>query len=66
MPAPPSAPLPACGAYPLLADGDSRGRSRGHPHDLLALWNEPHGQVAFPLDDLVPAMRVADAFRIGA
>jgi hypothetical protein len=46
--------------------GDSRGRSRGHPDDLLALWNELHGQAAFPLDDLVPALRVADAFRIGA
>jgi hypothetical protein len=46
--------------------GDSRSRSRAHPDDLLALWNELHGQTAFPLDDLMPALRVADAFRIGA
>ena len=46
--------------------GDSRGRSRGHPEDLLALWTELDGQPTFPLDELVPALRVAEAFRIGA
>lgn len=46
--------------------GDSRGRSRRQPEDLLALWTELHGQPVFPLEDLLPALRVSDAFRIGA
>jgi len=45
--------------------GDSRERSRRHPEDLLALWTELHGLTTFPMDDLMPALRVGDAFRIG-
>ena len=42
------------------------GKSRRHPEDVGALWAELDGRDAFPLDDLVPALRVADAFRVGA
>ena len=44
----------------------ARGKSRRHPEDVGALWAELDGRDAFPLDDLVPALRVADAFRVGA
>jgi hypothetical protein len=46
--------------------GDSRGRSHQHPDDLLALWTTLHRQQTYPLDDLVPALRLGDALRIGA
>jgi PRTRC genetic system protein B len=45
--------------------GDTIGRSRSHPDDLLGLWSELHRQSAYPLDDLVPAMKLADALRVG-
>ncbi len=46
--------------------GDTtRGKSRRHPDDIGALWAELDGQGTYPLDDLVPVMRVADAFAIG-
>jgi hypothetical protein len=46
--------------------GDAaRGKSRRHPDDIGALWAELDGQGTYPLDDLVPVMRVADAFAIG-
>jgi hypothetical protein len=48
------------------ATGDTaKGKSRRHPDDVGALWAELHGRDTYPLDDLVPAMRVADAQRIG-
>jgi Prokaryotic E2 family D len=46
--------------------GDARGRSRRHPEDVGQLWPELHRQQRYPLDDLVPALRVADAMRIGS
>jgi hypothetical protein len=45
--------------------GDSHGRSRRHPDDLLALWSELDRASAYPLDDLVPALRLGDAVRVG-
>jgi E2/UBC family protein D len=45
--------------------GDTRGRSRRHPDDLLAHWTELHGQTDYPLGDLVPALRLGDALRVG-
>ncbi len=46
--------------------GDSRGRSRQHPENLLALWTELHGQLGYPLDDLLPALPLSDALRVGS
>jgi len=47
--------------------GDTaRGKSRKHPEDIGQLWGELHGQRQYPIDDLVPQLRVADALRIGA
>jgi hypothetical protein len=49
------------------ATGDTaRGKSRRYPEDIGRLWNELDGVAAYPLDDLVPQLRVADALRIGA
>jgi hypothetical protein len=42
-----------------------RGRSVRHPDDVGRLWAELHGKPAYPLDDLVPHLTVADAMRIG-
>ncbi len=48
------------------ATGDTaRGKSRRHPEDIGRLWAELDGQRAYPCDDLVPQLRVADALRIG-
>ena len=41
--------------------GDTRNRSRKHPDDLHALWEELDGKSAYPLDDLVPQCTVAHA-----
>jgi hypothetical protein len=41
------------------------GKSRRHPDDVGQLWVELRGQRAFPIEDLVPHLRVADALRIG-
>ena len=41
--------------------GDTRNRSRKHPDDLHALWEELDGQDDYPLDDLVPQCAVAHA-----
>jgi hypothetical protein len=43
----------------------ARGKSRAHPDDVGALWNALHRRPIFPLEDLVPHLRVADALRIG-
>jgi hypothetical protein len=45
--------------------GDSHGRSRAHPDDLLSLWAGLHRQQNYPVDDLMPALRLRDALRIG-
>jgi Prokaryotic E2 family D len=45
--------------------GDSHGRSRQHPDDLLALWSELDRTATYPLEDLMPALRIGDALRIG-
>ena len=46
--------------------GDTaRGKSRKHPEDIGRLWAELDGQAEYPLDDMVPQLRVADALRIG-
>ena len=34
--------------------GDYQGRSRKHPKDLLALWEELDGKLHYPIRDLVP------------
>lgn len=34
--------------------GDSQGRSKKHPKDLLALWEELDGKKHYPLRDLIP------------
>ena len=44
--------------------GDSRNRSRKHPDDLKALWEELDGQSEYPLDDLVPQYSVAHALAV--
>ena len=44
--------------------GDSHGRSRRHPDDLLGLWSELDRTAAYPVDDLVPALRLGDAVRV--
>jgi hypothetical protein len=43
----------------------AHGKSRSHPDDVGELWSELHGRAAFPLDDLVPHLTVADAMRVG-
>ena len=42
------------------------GKSRRYPDDIGRLWVELRGQRQFPLDDLVPHLRVGDAMRLGA
>ena len=45
--------------------GDTQaGKSRRHPHNIGALWDELHGTAAYPLDDLVPQLRVWQAMRL--
>jgi hypothetical protein len=41
------------------------GKSRRHPKDIGTLWNELDGQTAYPVDDLVAQLSVADALRLG-
>ena len=41
--------------------GDTRERSKRHPDDLQALWEELDGTTDYPTDDLVAQCRVADA-----
>jgi hypothetical protein len=41
------------------------GKSRRHPDDVGQLWAELSGRRAFPCEDLVAQLRVADALRIG-
>jgi len=39
---------------------DVAGRSRSHPQDLLALWDELDGKRRYPLSDLMPCCKVKD------
>lgn len=48
------------------ATGDTaRDRSRRHPDDIGRTWAELHGERAYPLDDLVPQLRVDEALQLG-
>ena len=42
-----------------------QGKSRRYPDNIGALWTELHRQPQYPLDDLVPHLRVAEAMRLG-
>ena len=44
--------------------GDARNRSKKHPHNLTALWEEIDGQTEYPIDDLVPQCTVAQAMAV--
>ena len=44
--------------------GDSKNRSKKHPDDLLALWEEIDGQTEYPAEDLVPQCTVAQAIAV--
>lgn len=41
------------------------GKSKKHPADVGRVWAELQGKDAYPLDDLVPVLRVRDAMQIG-
>ena len=41
--------------------GDSKDRSRKHPDNLHALWEETDGKTEYPVEDLVPQCTVAQA-----
>ncbi len=41
--------------------GDSNDRSKKHPDDLQALWEEIDGKTEYPAEDLVPQCTVAEA-----
>lgn len=42
-----------------------QGKSHCYPDDVGRLWADLHRQPAYPLDDLVEHVRVADAMRLG-
>ena len=44
--------------------GDSRNRSKKHPDNLQALWEELDGTTAYPTEDLVPQCTVAHAMAV--
>ena len=44
--------------------GDSGNRSKKHPENLQALWEEIDGTTEFPTDDLVPQCTVAHAMAV--
>ena len=44
--------------------GDSQNRSKKHPDDLKALWEELDGKAEYPLEDLVPQYSVAHALAV--
>ena len=44
--------------------GDIRNRSKKHPDNLLALWEELDGKSKYPLQDLVPQCTVAQAMAV--
>ena len=44
--------------------GDSNDRSKKHPDDLQALWEEIDGKAEYPTEDLVPQCTVAEAVAV--
>ena len=44
--------------------GDSQGRSKQHPDNLQALWEEIDGKTEYPVEDLVPQCTVAQAMAV--
>ena len=44
--------------------GDSHDRSRKHPDNLQALWEEIDGNTEYPVEDLVPQCTVAHALAV--
>ena len=44
--------------------GDSRDRSKKHPENLVALWEEIDGKTEYPMEDLVPQCSVAHAMAV--
>ncbi len=44
--------------------GDTRNRSKKHPDNLLALWEELDGKRKYPLADLVPQCTVGQAMAV--
>ena len=44
--------------------GDSQGRSKQHPDNLQALWEELDGKAEYPVEDLVPQCTVAQAMAV--
>ena len=44
--------------------GDSRNRSKKHPDNLHALWEELNGKTDYPIEDLVPQCSVAQAIEV--
>ena len=44
--------------------GDTRERSRRHPDNLQALWEELDGKTKYPTEDLVPQCTVAHAMAV--
>ena len=44
--------------------GDSRDRSKKHPNNLQALWEEIDGKTEYPAEDLVPQCTVAHAMAV--
>ena len=44
--------------------GDSRERSKKHPDNLQALWEELDGKTEYPVEDLVPQCTVGQAMAV--
>ena len=44
--------------------GDSHNRSKKHPDNLPALWEELDGKTEYPVEDLVPQCTVAQAMAV--
>ena len=44
--------------------GDTRERSKKHPENLHALWEELDGKTEYPVEDLVPQCTVAHAMAV--
>ena len=44
--------------------GDSRNRSKRHPDNLQALWEELDGKTDYPMEDLVPQCTVGQAMAV--
>ncbi len=44
--------------------GDTHNRSKKHPDNLQALWEEIDGETEYPMEDLVPQCTVAQAMAV--